>query len=284
MPPLTFTKMHGLGNDFVLLHQPPAPGTDVATLAKTLCDRHFGIGADGLIWADAPSTPEFDVQFVYYNSDGSRAEMCGNGIRCFARFLQAQGQWPAHRQGQSIMAETPAGPIQLTLTGDNLVEVDMGKPVLEPALIPTALTAPQKPLTGVPVLVADHEIPLTPVSMGNPHAIIFQNPLRPFDPAVLGPLVEHHPVFPAKTNVEFVTVNSPTHVDVVVWERGCGFTLACGTGACAVVVAGVLTGKTARTVTVTLPGGDLHISWPSNDATVTMTGPATTVFSGTYQT
>jgi diaminopimelate epimerase len=277
---LAFTKMHGLGNDFVMLEcAPDAP--DIPALVAQLCDRHFGIGADGVIWPEKPTDPsQFDIQFVYYNGDGSRAEMCGNGIRCFARFIQPRAaQWELNIR-QPIRAQTPAGPIILTLNADDTVTVDMGKPVLQPDLIPVTLTG-DVPLLNVPVTLLDKTVLITPVSMGNPHAIIFDT--DGLDPAVFGPALEGHPVFPAKTNVEFVTVVSPTHVKVTVWERGCGFTLACGTGACAVAVAGVLLGKTNRQITVSLPGGDLAIDWPDHNATVKMTGPATTVYTGQWQ-
>ena len=277
---LRFTKMHGLGNDFVMLEHAPDTA-NIAGLVAQLCDRHFGIGADGVIWPEKPTDPtRFDIQFVYYNGDGSRAEMCGNGIRCFARFLQPRASMWGVDVTRPITAETPAGPIILTLNADDTVTVDMGPPVLEPARIPTTLTG-EPPLLDQPVQVLDTTVYLTPVSMGNPHAIIYQS--SGLDPAVYGPALEVHPAFPAKTNVEFVTVLSPNHVNVTVWERGCGFTLACGTGACAVAVAGAMLGKTSRHITVTLPGGDLAIDWPADDATVKMTGPAAVVYTGDWQ-
>jgi diaminopimelate epimerase len=287
-PSLAFTKMHGLGNDFVMLEHAPDT-TNMPQLVAQLCNRHTGIGADGVIWPEKPSDPSrFDIQFVYTNSDGSRAEMCGNGIRCFARYLVPRAAAWGLDLSKPITAETLAGPIVLQLNPDDSVTVDMGHPILDPSRIPTTLTGSTL-LLNQPVAVLDQTVYLTPVSMGNPHAIIFtdhvldnQTTNSNLDPALYGPAMEIHPAFPAKTNVEFVTVTSPDHVQVVVWERGCGFTLACGTGACAVAVAGVLLGKTNHTVTVSLPGGDLLIEWPDPTATVTMTGPATTVYTGHF--
>jgi diaminopimelate epimerase len=294
MSGLSFVKMHGLGNDFVMLAAPPATD-DLTGLIQALCNRHTGIGADGVIWP-APAQPaeaNADIQFVYYNGDGSRAEMCGNGIRCFARYLQQHPHYLARSVYDGpIVAQTPAGNILLTLHPNNdLITVDMGPPVLTPAQVPfkpeNPVTDNVGPLLNTPVTVLGRTVALTPVSMGNPHAIIMQpaNPASPqwLDPAVFGPALEVHSAFPAKTNVEFATVLSRTHVQLVVWERGCGFTQACGTGACATAVAGILNQQLDDTLTISLPGGDLSISWQGGAAdSVMMTGPATTVFTGVY--
>lgn len=290
---IPFTKMHGLGNDFVMLSpdvvqqlalHPDRDSEDrLARLAVYLCDRHMGIGADGLIFPVAPTdAARFAVRFVYLNSDGSRAEMCGNGIRCFARFVTDHGLVRA----DSFAVETPAGLIRPQVHADQTVSVDMGPPVLTPAQIPFAPSPGDAPLPdGVmnyPLPVLDTVVPVTPVSMGNPHCLVFQEDLpRPLDPARFGPALETHAAFPAKTNVEFVETLSPTQLRVTVWERGCGFTQACGTGACATAVGAMRLGKADSVVTVMLPGGDLEIRWGGNaQDSVMMRGPATYVFNG----
>ncbi|MDX2084776.1 MAG: diaminopimelate epimerase [Candidatus Melainabacteria bacterium] len=279
---ISFTKMHGLGNDFVLLTEDGLPSEwrdSLPLLAKTLCDRHFGIGADGLILAARSHQPDCDIRFVYLNGDGSWAEMCGNGIRCFARYVLDRGlvKQPAFK------AETLAGIIASEVLADGQVRVDMGPPILEPAAIPFQFDFTEAlPWVNVPLRANNQTIPATPVSMGNPHCIVFQQDLaEPLEPAVWGPILEHHPAFPAKTNVEFVEVIDQHTVRVVVWERGCGFTLACGTGACATAVAACLSNKTASRVAVHLPGGPLDIFWDrQGEQHVWMTGPASYVFEG----
>ncbi|MGE0199708.1 MAG: diaminopimelate epimerase [Candidatus Melainabacteria bacterium] len=265
-PVIPFTKMHGLGNDFVVIDGRDLPDSkDLPALAARLCDRHFGIGADGLITTAPPSDPDrFDIRFVYLNGDGSWAEMCGNGIRCFARFVRQRGLVDQ----DSFRVETLAGLITPTLNPDGTVTVDMGQPVIE--------------RVNDAIEVLGRSIPITTVSMGNPHCLVFQDELdTPLDPAVFGPAMEVHPAFPNKTNVEFVTVNRADDISVTVWERGCGFTLACGTGACATAVGAAHRGRTGSTATVHLPGGPLRIQWdPSPEGHVRMTGPAVTVFEG----
>jgi diaminopimelate epimerase len=279
-----FTKMHGLGNDFVIIEaQYLPPQVNLSRLAAFLSDRHFGVGADGLIVIAPATDPErFDTQFLFFNSDGSRAEMCGNGIRCFARYVYD------HKilQTETFRVETLAGLIQPTINPDQTVTVNMGPPKLKPAEIPFKGYL-DDPITyavkAFPITVEGKILPVTLVNMGNPHCVIFQEDLEsPADPAVFGPLLEVHPYFPEKTNVEFVTVESPQKLRVTVWERGCGFTLACGTGACATAVAGHLLEKTGDQVEVELPGGSLQISWALNQGRdVFMSGPATYVFEGT---
>lgn len=268
---LSFSKMHGLGNDFVMFKGADVPKAVWDTpgalekLAAIVCDRHFGIGGDGLILEAPPSDPsKFDIRFVYLNGDGSWAEMCGNGIRCFARFVSDNGLITKNK----FTAETLAGPISPQLNADQTVTVDMGPPVYEG----------EKTLT-----VLDRQIPIMKVSMGNPHCLIFQDDLdKPLDPAVFGPVLETHPEFPAKTNVEFLTLKPNNTLDCVVWERGCGFTLACGTGACASAVAAIRLGKLSGTsaVNVILPGGPLSIEWAGEGQSVMMTGPATYAYTG----
>jgi diaminopimelate epimerase len=299
---LSFTKMHGLGNDFVMLSHRDLPAgflddrEQLSALATTLCDRHFGIGADGLIIAAPASTnttddDPYDIRFVYLNSDGSWAEMCGNGIRCFARYVLAHQLVPGIGLGQPMRVETLAGLIQPIVNADNTVTVDMGRPRLTPESIPaTGFTwASQIVQQNLPVTVHDttHPIPVTLVNMGNPHVVIFQDDLlAPLDPAQWGPIIETHAQLPQKANVEFVKVLSADaegrrHLEVAVWERGCGFTLACGTGACAVGVASHLAGKAGLESVVHLPGGPLNIRWDKGPSDrVWMTGPAEFVFTG----
>lgn len=285
---LPFTKMHGLGNDFVMLSGPEIAGLDLhpdrnkdtlEKLAAFLCDRHFGVGADGLILPVKSSDPnQFDTRFVYLNSDGTWAEMCGNGIRCFALYVRDLGLVSK----DSFTVETLAGPISPKINPDRTVTVDMGAPILEPAKIPFSAPNAKMPVQRLEIQVQDQSVPVTPVSMGNPHCLIFQEELpKALDPAVYGPLLEKHAAFPAKTNVEFVQTLSRKHLKVTVWERGCGFTLACGTGACATAVGAIMLGKAEHNVDVELPGGILHIQWDGNpQSSVLMSGPATYVFQG----
>lgn len=285
---IPFTKMHGLGNDFVMLSGPDVAGLDLhpdrnretlEKLAAFLCDRHFGVGADGLILPVPSDNPaEFDTRFVYLNSDGTWAEMCGNGIRCFALYVRDLG---LVRQ-DTFTAQTLAGPISPTINADRTVTVNMGAPILEPARIPFQAANAAEPAQRLPISVLGYEIPVTPVSMGNPHCLIFQDELpEALDPATFGPALEKHAAFPAKTNVEFIETLSRNHLKVTVWERGCGFTLACGTGACATAVGAIMLGKADQDVNVELPGGILRIQWSGQpDAPVLMSGPATYVFQG----
>jgi diaminopimelate epimerase len=285
---IPFTKMHGLGNDFVMLDGPSVAGLDLhpdrnkaalEKLAAFLCDRHFGVGADGLILPVAPSDPSrFDIRFVYLNSDGTWAEMCGNGIRCFALFVKDLGLV----KQDAFTVETLAGPIRPKINPDRTVTVDMGAPILAPEKIPFTANGATQPVQRFALPVLEHQVPVTPVSMGNPHCLIFQDELgHALDPAVYGPALEKHPAFPAKTNVEFVETLSRNHLKVTVWERGCGFTLACGTGACATAVGAIMLNKADHDVNVELPGGILRIQWDGQpESPVLMSGPAQTVFQG----
>ena len=274
-------KMHGLGNDFVFLdlfHKQTIaerPEGAYPELARKLCHRQFGVGGDGLIVV-LPSEGA-DARMRIFNLDGSEPEMCGNGIRCFARYIFDKG----YIKKKSIRVETLAGilTLQLNIDGDKVsgVCVDMGEPILKPNLIP--VLAEGEPVIGTKLEVEGQEFKFTAVSMGNPHCVIFVDDYKKLDFERLGPAIEKHPLFPRKTNVEFIRVNSRTELTMKVWERGAGPTLACGTGACASAVATVLNGKTERKVTVHLPGGDLLIEW-GEDNRVYMTGPATYVFKG----
>ena len=277
-----FSKYHGLGNDFVLVdcrkEGEPVMSPDQAA---GMCDRNFGVGADGVIFVLPPDVPEAQYRMRIYNSDGSEPEMCGNGIRCMARFI---GDLEPEVSG-TMTISTLAGLIKPELRSDGNVVVDMGEPLLKAADVPTTLpTDSEGRVIDAPLEVAGKEWLMTCVGMGNPHAITFVDDLDALDLAAVGPIFEKHPVFPAKTNTEFVQVLSPTHLKMMVWERGAGPTLACGTGACALTVAAILTGKAKQStdVTVTLPGGDLTIEWREADNHIYMTGPAEAVFSGMY--
>ncbi|KAJ1418984.1 Diaminopimelate epimerase [Ochromonadaceae sp. CCMP2298] len=276
-----FVKYQGLGNDFILVDN-RGSNEPIYTPAQAvkLCDRNFGIGGDGLIFA-LPGEKGCDYTMRIYNSDGTEPQMCGNGIRCMAKFLQLI---ESNNNAEIVYKIwTNAGVIVPKITADGLIAVDMGEPVLQAEKVPTRLSAT---LDGAavesPITVAGKEYKATAVSMGNPHSVIFVDNLETMDPSfsTVGPLVERHVDFPEKVNAEFVQVVDRSHVIMKVWERGAGATLACGTGACAVVVAGVLSGRTERQCTVTLPGGDLEIFW-AEDNKVYMTGPAKEVFSGT---
>jgi diaminopimelate epimerase len=280
MPALRFTKMHGLGNDYVYINtfDQTAP-SDPAALAVAVSDRHFGIGADGLILI-GPSE-RADARMRMFNADGSEAEMCGNGVRCVAKYVYDHGLARKDR----LTIETGRGVLTLDLEIEGgqvrRVRVDMGAPILRSLDIPTTL--PGDPPIEVPVHIEGRELRLTAVSMGNPHAVVYVADVASFPVASLGPALEHHPAFPKRVNTHFVTVLGPSEVQMRTWERGSGETLACGTGACAVVVAGVLTGRTGRRLLAHLPGGDLELEWPSNETPVLMTGPAVEVFSGVWE-
>lgn len=275
---MEFTKMHGLGNDFIVIYGEEALPEDVARLARDWCDRHFGIGADGLVFL-LPSE-KADVMMRIINSDGTEPEQCGNAIRCAAKYLFDRGIVPR----QSMTIETiGAGvqPVEITVADGKAaaVRVDMGAPILEAAAIPTSLKGPQ--VVDQTLEAGGREFRFTAVSMGNPHCIIFVEDAEQVELAQWGPLLENHPAFPRKTNVGFVTVRSLGHLIMRVWERGAGPTLACGTAACATLVASVLNGHSSRKATVSLAGGDLTIEWKEDDGRVYMTGPAEEVFQGT---
>ena len=280
---IAFSKYHGLGNDFVLVdnrHQADLMLT--AEQAVKWCDRNFGIGADGVIFA-LPGPAGTDYAMRILNSDGSEPEMCGNGIRCLAQFiaeLETQaGQVVAAPKAYAI--HTRAGTMTPKLQPDGQVTVDMGAPILRAGEIPTTLAAAAQQVVNQPLGVADQSWAVTCVSMGNPHCITFVNDVAAIALAQLGPQFEHHPAFPQRINTEFIEVISRDYLKMRVWERGAGATLACGTGACAALVAGVLTENCDRAATVELPGGPLRIEWSASDNRVYMTGPAAKVFAGT---
>ena len=284
-----FTKMHGIGNDFVVVNclgaDGPALLSECENRAVELCDRKFGVGGDGvlaLLPGEAAPSNKQQFKMRMFNPDGTEAEMCGNGVRCFAKFLFDRGLM----QGRSeIAVETGAGRLHLQITpgADGkaaTVRVDMGEPVLTPSQIPTVLSETDTPVINAPLMLADHTLHVTTVSMGNPHAVVFVENVKDYPLETVGPQVELHPAFPRRTNTEFIQVVSDREIIFRVWERGAGETLACGTGACAAVVACVLNGRTGREVLVHLPGGDLDIAWSDTDNHVYMTGPAAEVFTG----
>jgi diaminopimelate epimerase len=274
---IEFTKYHGLGNDFILIdnraHSEPVITSEQAI---QLCDRHFGIGADGVIFA-LPGQDGTDYTMRIFNSDGSEPEMCGNGIRCLAQFLSTLEGADTKTQ---YRIHTLGGVMSPRLEDEGKVTVDMGMPQLNAAEIPTILAAAEQKVIDVPIEVAGQSWNVTCVSMGNPHCITFVEDAAAIPLETIGPQFEHHPAFPKRTNTEFIQVLRPDYLKMRVWERGAGVTLACGTGACAAVVAGVLTGKSDRKATVELPGGCLEIEWSEQDQRVYMTGPAERVFTG----
>lgn len=275
---MEFTKMHGLGNDFVVVYGEQELPSNASERAVKLCNRFFGIGADGLVYI-LPST-KADFMMRIMNSDGSEAEQCGNAIRCVAKYVYDHG----HIDREEITIETiGAGVQQVRLTVQDghvsSVRVDMGEPVLDGLSVPTLIDL--HPVVNHPIEVDGREFRFTAVSMGNPHCVIYVDDAINFDLGVWGPKLEVHPLFPRKINVEFATVNSRGQVDMRVWERGAGPTLACGTGACATLVSSVLNGLTDRSATISLKGGDLFIEWEESDNHVYMTGPAEVVYAGT---
>ncbi|MEA5497738.1 diaminopimelate epimerase [Limnoraphis robusta] len=283
---IEFRKYQGLGNDFILIdnrHQSEPIVTP--EMAMQMCDRYFGIGADGVIFA-LPGTSNTDYTMRIFNSDGSEPQMCGNGIRCLAKFIadleRRDGKINSTESSLSYKIETLAGIITPEILPDGQVKVDMGKPRLLAAEIPTTLVQADEKAVNVPLVVAEQSWLVTCVSMGNPHCITFVEDVAAIPLAQIGPLFEHHPAFPERTNTEFIQVVKPDYLKMRVWERGAGATLACGTGACAVVVAGVLTGNSDRLVTVELPGGCLEIEWSASDERLYMSGPAEWVFTGQW--
>lgn len=281
---MQFTKMHGIGNDFVMVDCLGDDGKEMLAEAKAraifLCDRKFGVGGDGVIALLPGRSAPFEMKM--YNPDGSESEMCGNGIRCFAKYLFDRGLTGGDT---NLPVETGAGLLHVQIqTGSDgqadTVRVDMGEPILKPSKIPTALGEGDDPVVNIPLALQGLTLAVTTVSMGNPHAVIFVDDVKSYPIESIGPQVEHHPAFPRRTNTEFIEVLSESEINFRVWERGAGATLACGTGACAAVVASVLNHKTGRNVRVHLPGGDLQIEWYAENNHVYMTGSATEVFVG----
>ncbi|MBW4623943.1 MAG: diaminopimelate epimerase [Brasilonema octagenarum HA4186-MV1] len=275
---IEFTKYHGLGNDFILIdNRSSSEPVITPEQAVKLCDRHFGIGADGVIFA-LPGENGTDYTMRIFNSDGSEPEMCGNGIRCLGAFL-ADLEGDAKKSDQ-YRIHTLGGVMTPQLMPDGQVKVDMGIPRLLAGEIPTTINPANEKVINQPLEVAGKTWDVTCVNMGNPHCITFVEDVATIPLEVIGPQFEHHPVFPQRINTEFIQVVRPDYVKMRVWERGAGITLACGTGACASLVAGVLTQRCDRKATVELPGGPLLIEWSQIDQRLYMTGPAERVFTG----
>jgi len=267
---MRFTKMHGAGNDYVYVDLFDERAEDPSALAIAVSDRHKGIGADGLILL-APSEVA-DVRMVMYNSDGSRSGMCGNGLRCLARLARDRGR----AKGDVVRVETEVGIRTVTLTGGG-ARADMGTPALEPDKVPVRMRGSR--VVDEPLLVDGRTLRITCLSMGNPHAVVFVDDVRRFDVARFGPALERHEAFPERVNASFVQVVDRVRVRQRTWERGAGETLACGSGACAACVAGVLTERTDRRITSELPGGELLLEWTES---VFLAGDTVTVFSGEW--
>jgi len=280
---MRFTKMHGAGNDYTYVEAISQDVTpyDLPKLARAVSDRHFGIGSDGLILIEAAKAADFRMRM--FNSDGSEAEMCGNGIRCFAKYVYERDLTTA----RTLDIETGAGLIKTKLVFEGKqvagARVDMGQPRLKPEEIPVRLKgrAGTGPVIGETLRAGGQKLAITCVSMGNPHCVVFVKNVDSYPVEKLGPAIETHPAFPARTNVEFVQVTSNSQAKMRVWERGAGETLACGTGACAAAVACNLTQQTGRNVHMLLPGGELQIEWAGNDH-VFLSGPAEEAFSGEF--
>lgn len=284
---MKFIKMHGIGNDYVYVNGFIERVDDPARLAVAVADRHFGIGGDGLILVLPPqSGVDAHVRMRMFNADGSESEMCGNGIRCVCKLAHDHGISDA----RPMRIQTGAGVLTLDYRLDDegkveQVTVDMGEPILKLADVPVDATqlleTDAKHEYRLPITQGD-DLRMTFVSMGNPHAMIYHTNVAAIDLEKIGPLLENHRAFPRRMNVHFVQVHSPDEVTVRTWERGSGITLACGTGASAVCVAGVLTGRTNRRILAHLPGGDLTLQWRQADHHVLMTGGATQVFTGVW--
>ncbi len=293
---MNFTKMHGLGNDYVYVNGFEEQIGDPVALAQVISDRHTGVGSDGLILI-LPSD-KADARMRIYNADGSEAEMCGNGLRCVAKYAYEHGLAPSRGPfsipggsdspfNASLALETGNGVLTVGLTtdADNRVTqicVDMGEPKLAPAQMPTTLNEDQ--MVNSPISTDLGNFLITCVSMGNPHAVLFTEDIQSIALKESGSAIETHPCFPNRTNAHWVKIIGPHEIQMITWERGSGITRACGTGACACCVAAVLTGKAQRACTAHLPGGDLSLQWNELDNHVYMTGPAVEVFQGTWPT
>lgn len=275
---MRFTKMHGLGNDYVYVNCFKEKIENPPEAARYVSDRHFGVGSDGLIMINPSEKADFEMEM--YNADGSRAEMCGNGIRCVAKYVYDYGL----TDQTAISVETLGGIKYLDLTVEDgkveLVKVDMGKPELESGKIPIVMEHSSDKVIAAPIVVDGKEYRMTGISMGNPHAVVYVEDVRGLEIEEIGPKFECHERFPQRINTEFVKVLDRENVEMRVWERGSGETMACGTGACAVAAACMLNGLTEDKITVKLLGGDLQIEWDREADKIYMTGPAAVVFDG----
>ena len=276
---MRFTKMQGIGNDFVLVNCFEEDVADPSRLAIQMCRAHFGVGADGLVLLEPADGADAGMRI--FNSDGSESEMCGNVARCIGRYMFERGL--TDKKELSLLTKGGIRQMWLTTDEDTVVNVrvDMGSPELSPRLIPVDL--PGEMVLRHRLQMMGQTLFLTCVNMGNPHAVIFVRDPEVIDLPVLGPMIEHHPLFPRRVNVEFVRAINREVLQMRVWERGAGETLACGTGACAALVAGVLTGMCDRSVQMKLPGGNLQLQWNASDNHVYMSGPAEFVFDGEWR-
>jgi diaminopimelate epimerase len=270
---LEFTKMHGLGNDFMVVDAINQSVSLSAGQVRALANRHLGVGFDQLLLVEPASSPDVDFRYRIFNADGGEVGQCGNGARCFMRFVQEQGL----TDKQQVLVETASGPLQLTLESDGQVTVDMGMPRLEPAEIPFDAPAFAR---HYPLDVAGRHLEIAALSMGNPHAVLQVDDIETAPVRELGPAIECHPRFPERVNAGFMQIVDPATIRVRVYERGAGETLACGSGACAAMVAGRLWERLEPRVKVVLTGGELVVSWTGSGNPVLMTGPATTVYQG----
>lgn len=271
---LKFSKMHGLGNDFIVINAIEQTVELTSGQIQFLSDRRFGVGCDQLLLVEKPQTAEADFRYRIFNADGSEVAQCGNGARCFARFVRDNGL----TDKDTITVETASGLIYPTLQADGSVTVDMGKPIFEPENIP--FIAEQQATTYMLEIAEHGKKEISAVSMGNPHAVMLVDDVDKAPVLELGPLIESHERFPERVNTGFMQLIESDLIRLRVFERGSGETSACGTGACAAVVSGIKRGLLNNNVTVALPGGELQISWPDEDASVWMTGPAQHVFDG----
>lgn len=276
---MKFTKMHGIGNDYIYVNCFEEKITDPSRLSLVMSKQHFGVGSDGLILIGPSDTADFSMRI--FNSDGSEADMCGNGIRCLGKYVYDRGLTDKTELTVSTMGGLKK--LWLTVEGGKVVRVraDMGMPELTPAKIPVDVDAEQ--VMQYPLQILGKTLPITCVSMGNPHAVIFVTDPDAIDLPVVGGMIEHHPLFPRRTNVEFVRVIRRDMLQMRVWERGAGETLACGTGACASLVAAVMNGLADRCAQIKLAGGNLQLEWNEEDNHVYQTGPATFVFDGIWE-
>ncbi len=270
---LKFTKMHGLGNDFIVIDAIRQDVTLNAEQIRFLADRHFGVGCDQVLLVEPPQSKDAEFRYRIFNNDGGEVEQCGNGARCFARFVREQGL----SDEDSVVVETQAGLIQLTTEADGQITVNMGVPRFEPRDLP--FTA-ERAAMSYALEVDGQQVDIGAVSMGNPHAVIVVDDVQTAPVLTMGPLIERHARFPNRVNVGFMRIVNDQHIQLRVFERGAGETLACGTGACAAVVVGRKRGVLAQRVQVELRGGSLNIAWRGGDDPVLMTGPAATVFAG----
>lgn len=279
---MKFKKMHGCGNDYIYVNgmEEKIEPEKKPGLVRRMSERHFGVGADGVIFINASDEADFEMEM--WNADGTRGEMCGNGIRCVAKYVYDKGL--TDKTELSIVSGGQIKYLELQVRDGKMLtaRVNMGKPVFDPEKIPVIMPEGEKSAVDAPIMVNGEEYHMTCVSMGNPHTVIFMNDVSGLEIEKLGPCFENHERFPRRVNTEFVKVLDRNHVEMRVWERGSGETLACGTGSCATVAACVLNGLTDNAVTVKLLGGELLIEWDKESDLIYMTGPASTVYEGEY--